>query len=96
MNDLTSENRALVDSDPLKEVQKLYGHIYTPSSAAILSMMRYAVEDIVMAEEYGHNVLSREEALKQAYERLDLIQRAYKVSIITEIKCRRGEWIAMA
>lgn len=69
---------------------------YTPSSDSILGLMRWAVEDLVTAEEYDHPVISREEALKRANEKLLLIQNAYKASIICEIKTRRGEWVTTA
>jgi hypothetical protein len=96
MSELTPENRALCDENPVEKLRKCMFRTYTPSSEAILSMMRWAVEDVVMAEEYDHPVLSKEEALKRATAQLALVQRAYKQSVLTEIKCRKGEWLAMA
>ncbi len=94
--DLTPANQALVASDPVERVRRKTGGDYSPSLDMMVRLLPAVVEQLVMAEEYPHPTLSREEAARRATEWYQTLLDAIKADTITEIKCRRGEWVAVA
>jgi hypothetical protein len=93
---LSSENAALCKEGNVEKIRKRYHHDFTPSSATILSYVKASMEDLICAEEYSHPVLRKEDAVKNANEKLEMCLKALKESLIAEDKNRRGLWIATA
>lgn len=62
----------------------------------ILDEVEAAMRQIVRAEEYDNPVLSKEEALKRAEERLRLALVALKGDAFRSIKIENGEWMPCA
>jgi hypothetical protein len=94
--DLTPENAALCAADPLNQLRLALNRDFTPSPRDIADVLVWYYDELVQAEEYGHHVLSREEAIRRANEHIDLAERALKQALIYQTKCRRGDWIASA
>ena len=96
MPDLTAANQSLIESNPQDRLRKALHRSFTPNTKEIVEVILQAQRNQIMAEEYEHPSLSREEAIKRATDRLNLALQALKESLIVEIKCERGEWIAIA
>ena len=94
--ELSPENAALCKENNVEKVRQKFGYAFTPSSSTILSHVNVSMEDLILAEEYNHPVISKEEAVKNAKEKLELCLKALKESLIVEDKNRRGLWIATA
>lgn len=94
--ELSPENAALCKENNVEKVRKKFGYAFTPSSSTILSHLSASMEDLILAEEYQHPVLSKEDAIKNAKEKLEMCLKGLKESLIVEDKNRRGLWIASA
>lgn len=93
---LSPSNHALCAKGSVEKLRQKYGHDFTPSSDTILSYVKTSLEELIIAEEYDHPVISKEVAVKNAKEKFELCLDALKESLIVEDKSRRGLWIATA
>lgn len=79
-----------------EELRQYLGQPFTPRLSEIFDFLEKAQRKIIIAEEYDHLVLSKEEAMKVGQFEYDLALRAIKDILFISIKCERGEWVSMA
>lgn len=93
---LSPENNALMRKGSLDRLRVLENRSYTPTINDISLSLVLAIRQLILAEEYEHPILSREEAIKVANDRVSLVLESLKECLVDNIKCERGEWIAVA
>lgn len=82
--------------NPQEELRQHLRLSSTPSANRILNEFSSAMESLIIAEEFGSLVLSKEEAVKKANKYLILVTDSLKDSLTTEIMCKRGIITAIA